>query len=368
MDVTDNESESQLMQGRSIKGRELSALVTRLRQELRAGRYGSSEYLPPVRQLCGDYGVSFETVRRGLKQLELEGLLTSEARHGFRLAAQRQEMPVHQPVAYVTSHKLDLSDAQPANWAINQALTVVAARRAKSLLGCHVEGLSEESILARLAASPCSGLVLDTLDESLLALIERTGRRPLVMVNSWFEQASIPVVLQDNYLGGFLAARWLVDAGAKRVGWLGPIGAFCHTRERFAGVVAGLASKNAPFHAVDAVAADTQSVDEAARALLARSDRPDGIAAFTKGSAQALKQAADAAGLTIGKDLLLVGWTVEDCYESEHRSVYAGGPIPPAVVWSAREMAEAALDLLHTHPDGAPAGRRVLVRTRLRQP
>ncbi len=354
------------MHGSLVKGRELSALVVRLRHELRAGRYRTSEYLPPVRQLCGEYGVSFETVRRGLKQLELEGLLTSEARHGFRLAARREEQPAHQPVAYVTSHKLDLSDAQPANWAINQALTVVSARRGKSLLGCHVEGLSTESILARLAASPCSGLVLDTLDESLLALVEHSGRRPVVMVNSWFEHASIPVVLQDNYLGGFKAARWLVDAGAKQVGWLGPIGTFCHTRERFAGVVAGLASKNALLEATDAVAADSQTMGEAARALLARPDRPDGIAVFTKGAAQALKQAADAAGLRVGKDLLVVGWTVEDCYESEHSAVYAGGPVPPAVVWSAREMAEAALDLLHAYPNGAPAGRRVLVSTRIK--
>jgi LacI family transcriptional regulator len=224
--------------------------------------------------------------------------------------------------------------------------------------------LSESEILARLATTPISGIILDTLDESLLRLLEKSSACPLVMVNSWFEYASVNVVLQDNYKGGYLAARWLAEAGAERVAWLGPIGEFGHSRERFAGVVAGMASLKRRLSSEMAIEAPFLAMEESARALLARHDRPDGVVAFSKSAAQAIRNAAGAAGLKIGKDLLVVGWTVEDCFESEHYSVFAGGPIPPAIVWSAKEMAQAAMDVLLAP---APAtGRRILVPTRLK--
>jgi len=180
------------------------------------------------------------------------------------------------------------------------------------------------------------------------------------------EHAAVNVVLQDNYRGGFLAARWLAEAGAERVAWLGPIGEFGHTRERFAGVVAGLASLGRKLPHDLAVETHPQTVQEAARALLDRRERPDGVAVFTKAAAQAVRDAAAAASLEIGTDLFLVGWTVEDCFESEHRAVFAGGPVPPAVVWRAKDMAEAAMDMLTANQADQSAGRRVLVPTRLK--
>ncbi|MCW8132544.1 MAG: GntR family transcriptional regulator [Planctomycetota bacterium] len=337
------------------------SLVQHLRTALIAGKYKESQYLPSVRELCDEFGVSFETARRGLKVLEHEGLLTSEARQGFRVATQSTVISARSPVAYISSHFADLRNAQPANWAINQALTLVAAQRGKPTLGVHVQGLAPDEILARLNAAQLSGLVLDTLDEGLLRLLSATPL-PLVMVNSWFEDAPVNVVLQDNYRGGYLAARWLMEAGAKRVAWLGPAGEFCHTRERFGGVVAGLAVSHRRIADGLIVPGD----EGEAHALLARPDRPDAVVAFTRSAARALRQAADALRLTAGKDFLAIGWTVDDFYDSEHRAVWAGGPVPPAVVWSAREMAEAAMDLLAAPRPEEARYRRVLVPTRVR--
>lgn len=336
-------------------------LVKHLRTALIVGKYKESQYLPPVRDLCEEFGVSFETARRGLKALELEGLLTSEARQGFRVAAKTTIISARSPIAYVSRHLADLRNAQPANWAINQALTLVAAQRGKPTLGVHVQELDADEILARLNAAQLTGVVLDTLDEGLLKILAGTPL-PLVMVNSWFEEAPVNVVLQDNYRGGYLAARWLVDAGARRVAWLGPSGEFCHTRERFGGVVAGLAS--ARQHMAGDMVWSGNEGD--ALAMLSRPDRPDAVVAFTRSTAQSLRQAAEALRLTIGNDLLVIGWTVDDFFDSEHRAVWAGGPVPPAVVWSAREMAEAAMDLLAVPRREEARFRRVLVPTRVR--
>jgi len=90
---------------------ETKVLTNSLRLALVSGKYRAEEYLPPVRNLCTQFGVSFETVRRGLKTLEQEGLLTSEARQGFRVASKISLASSHSPVAYVTNHLIDLSNA-----------------------------------------------------------------------------------------------------------------------------------------------------------------------------------------------------------------------------------------------------------------
>jgi hypothetical protein len=67
-----------------------------------------------------------------------------------------------------------------------------------------------------------------------------------------------------------------------------------------------------------------------------------------------VKQAADELGLEIGKDLKLVGWCVEELYESEHEKVFAERPVPPAMTWSGAHMVDAAFEQLekrHDEPD-----------------
>lgn len=347
--------------------REAKTMTTSLRAAVIAGQYREAEYLPPIRDISSQYGVSFETARRCLKQLEQEGLLTAEARHGFRVAPQAEALAARQPIAYVSRHALNLNNAQAANWAISQALTLVAAERGRTTLGVHVGGLAEQEIQARLTAMPLSGIVLDTLDDALLKLVQATCRQPLVMVNSWFETADVDVVLQDNYRGGFLAARWLAQAGAQRIAWLGPMSAYCHTRERCAGVAAGLASQRRILLPDAIMDVEGGALEAAARELLARKPRPDGVTVFTKDAARALRAAAAQAELVIGKDLRVIGWTVEDCFESEHAATFAGGPLPPAVVWQARDMAEAAVELLVSGPQARKPGRRVLVPVRIKE-
>ena len=65
---------------RTAQGRGVVEVVVRMREAISTGRYGGGRFLPPVRQLSSQHRVSPETVRRGLKILEGEGLLVAEAR------------------------------------------------------------------------------------------------------------------------------------------------------------------------------------------------------------------------------------------------------------------------------------------------
>ena len=114
---------------------------------------------------------------------------------------------------------------------------------------------------------------------------------------------------------------------------------------------------------------------EEVRALLSGAHRVDGLFVLWGGAARLVRTVADELGLVIGKDLHLVGWTMEELYEFEYAKIFKGCELPPAVVWRAADMAETALERLdrlleptpmkdwHTSRDG---GIRKIVREDLR--
>ena len=342
------------------------AIVEKIRGDILTGKFPANRYLPTTRELASDYGASPETVRRGLKRLEGEGLLVSIPRHGFRVVRRAEDGTATGPVAYITEYGEDWAGAQPANWAILDALHHAAAARGHAVLSTPCGGRDIESVIERLRAGRASGIVLDTLNPLLVEAIRRSGL-PLVMVNSWIEDSDLDVVLQDNYRGGFLAARFLLAAGCRRVAWLGPKGRFCHTRERFGGAVAALAAEGLRIVEPPAEDGAYDAAFASAMNLMKAPDRPDGILAFTSACMAAVRDAAARLGLRLGTDVKAVGWIVEEFYSREHASLFGEGDAPPAVVWKASSMAEQALDLLSRRREGRGGEPvRVCVPTRLR--
>jgi len=221
----------------------------------------------------------------------------------------------------------------------------------------------------KLMAARVWGVVLDSVDPRVLDQVATTGF-PVVMTNSWFEDADVDAVVQDNYRGGFQAARHLLERGARRIAWVGPVGQYSASRERFAGLVAGLAACGRHLDS-EMIIDTTSSNDDGSKQLgrlLARKNRPDALCVFWKGVADESKKTTARLGLQIGTDIQVIGWSVEEFWESEHASTYQGMDVPPAVVWSAADMVEAALDRLEARRRGG-AGKsvRINVATKIRE-
>jgi DNA-binding LacI/PurR family transcriptional regulator len=311
--------------------------------------------------------VSPETVRRALKVLEQEELIESVPRHGFRVAGSGGMLAASCPVAYVTYFEDDLSDAQPVNWALSAALQTAARRRGWTVLGAHSAAKDLSLLGEQLLAARVWGIVLDSVDREIMEQLSATGL-PVVMTNSWFEDADGDSVLQDNYRGGFQAVKHLATAGAERIGWVGPVGRFSASRERFAGVVAALAADGCSLEPQAVVDTSADDAPDRIRQMLSGADRPDGVCAFWKNAAGKLKTAADELGLVIGTDLRVIGWAVEEFYESEHQTTWGKGRVPPAVIWRAADMAEVALDRLEARRRGLKGSAvRINVPTRIRE-
>lgn len=60
-----------------------AAIYTALRTQIFAGKYRPGDLLPSESQLCAEFGVSRETARKGLRQLEHEGLIFSRPKIGY---------------------------------------------------------------------------------------------------------------------------------------------------------------------------------------------------------------------------------------------------------------------------------------------
>ncbi len=354
------------MRGKAVARRaNVGALVGQIREQIASSYYREGGFLPSTRELAERFGVSSETIRRGLKHLEDEGVLRAEPRAGFRVAGSSGASRTR-PIAHVTDYRMDLADAQPATWALSMAFQGATSERGWSTLGAHGGGRRSDEVVGQIRAGNAWGVLLDTMSAELHDGVLGAGL-PVVMVNSWFENAAVDVVLQDNYRGGFLAAEHLFGRGARRIAWIGATAKFCHSRERFAGAAAALSTHGLRI-ADDCISErEKEGALEDACALLERADRPDGILAFGPAGLAALVGAADKLGLAIGRDFAAVGWTVEESYDLHYRPVFGGGPVAPAIVWSAREMAERALELLEQR--SAAAGRqsvRVCVPTSVR--
>lgn len=60
-----------------------AAIYNKLRSQIFSGKFRPGDLLPSENQLCGEFSASRETVRKGLKALEQEGLIFSRPKIGY---------------------------------------------------------------------------------------------------------------------------------------------------------------------------------------------------------------------------------------------------------------------------------------------
>jgi DNA-binding LacI/PurR family transcriptional regulator len=332
---------------RSGLGRASMQIWSDLKALLRAGHIAKGEYLPPERQLVRDYGLAQSTVRRALKQLEADGLIVSEPRRGYRVCELPERQVGRLPLALVRG-----SRGMPEEWderhkAILSALEGACNCRGNSLLavgsGSGSGSGSLADALGQLDMAGVSGVVLDPSAAQISTALLVAPPVPMVVVDGWSEDWNVDAVIQDGHHGGLLAARYLAAQGCRRVAWFGPIDASAHSRERFGGAATGLVSAGLELPKEMRVESDASDAETRALELLSRRDRPDGILALWSDLAHAVKRAADKLGLVIGRDFEMVGWTIEELHGTVYRPGFDSGHVPPAVTWSVRDMAEAAV-------------------------
>jgi len=322
-------------------GRTAAKLAALLRSRIAGGHVTAGDFLPTERELAGEHGLARMTVRRALRTLEREGLVAIEARHGCRVLAAANDPRRGCPLAHVFSTGADEPVLDGLHQHIHLALQGVVAQRGWSMLEVHMSGRPGAEVLEQLRTARAWGMILDAADPKLLALIRASGM-PAVLVDAWSEDSPLDAVLQNSYQGGFLAARHLLERGHKRIAWFGPVAESSFSRERFGGAAAAVAAAGLDLPVSQRTDPSGRDAEAAAMELLSGPDRPRAILALWRGEAVATAAAARKLGLSLGRDLDVVGWAIEEQYDS-YAAEFDGDPVPPTIVWSSSDMARMAV-------------------------
>jgi len=329
-------------QKKNLTGRASSGLAAQLRTRIQSGQFVSGDFLPSVRELCDRHDLAIETVCRGLRILESEGLVASVPRRGYRVLVKANDPAKSCPVAHLLAESVVAGGWEATVATIRAAIQKASAERGWSAVGMTVGDGQEEQLLQYLQGVRAWGVLLDTTQSRLTELLKKSGT-PLVMVDA--REPGVDSVSKDDFGGAEQAAMHLIRGGHKRIGWFGPIAESTQSRHRFGGAISALTSEGLEFaHRGGADRLSPRLVQEA-REMLSRPDRPTAVLALWQQLAVAVVSAARELGLVIGKDVEVIGWCAEEIYADAFLNSMGGAKVP-AVVWSAATMAETALSRL----------------------
>lgn len=339
------------MQTESL-GRASQDMADSLRRKILSNELASGQFLPSVRALCGRHGLALATVGKALRSLKDEGMIVAEPRRGYRVASRDRFGTKYAPLACV----MDIAGEQTHWPTFVQSMVSMSQAQAlrynRSLLVVNAYGQPSAEVLNQLRAARVGGVLLDSENPALLGALADSGI-PTVLCERWQLGTPFDSVVQDDFGGGMLAAKYLTDQGHDRIGWLGwkRAGGIPRIAARFGGVLAGLAQAGLPLRPewyVDLPDNNPTAaeVDQVTRQFLSRPDRPTAILALWGDASQSLARVAKELGLVPGRDFDLVAWTSEEAFEETHRNWFSGGYLPPAMTWSVAELAKVAVSRL----------------------
>ncbi len=130
---------------------------------------------------------------------------------------------------------------------------------------------------------------------------------PVVLINTQLEDATYPVLSIDNYGGALAMTRHLLEAGHRRIAFIGGPEDNFDARERLRGYRDAMAADaGAPWE----LAGDFSETSgyEAGKRLLAGAERPDAVFAANDMMALGCLYAFNEAGVTVPTDIALAGF------------------------------------------------------------
>ena len=184
-----------------------------------------------------------------------------------------------------------------------------------------------------------AGVILAPKDGPLdSALTVQSHGRPVVLVNAPVEEPRLCSVMVNEELGGYLAARHLLDQGARRLVYLAGSLDLHAINRRLNGVREAVAAAGASVRVVEAPNLQIGPGRELGHQVL-QSESVDGVFCPSDPLAIGVIQAATDLGIAVPDDLVVVG------YDDDHFASESSIPVS-TVSQPGRRMGELAVELL----------------------
>ncbi len=194
-----------------------------------------------------------------------------------------------------------IQGAQDAAWATNKLLLVINTGRNAAIEHDAVEMLLERQV---------DGLIYATMYHRPVSLPPAIRQVPIVLLDCYVEDCSLPSVVPDEVQGGRTATEALLKKGHRRIGFINNVDPIPATFGRLEGYKQALATHNVPFDPtlVCAQVSDAAGGYQGAMELMQRPTRPTALFCFSDTVAMGAYDALRKLGLAIPEDVAVVGF------------------------------------------------------------
>lgn len=294
-----------------------SRLTEELKQQILEGAYRPGDKLPSENELSVKYQISRHTVRKALGILEQEGYVRAQHGKGTFCLEQAHHKNMSRNIAVVTTYISDYIFPRVIR-GIDQVLT----ENGYSIIlkNTNNSRTAEARCLEELLQKDIEGLIIEPSKSDIYcrhtALYDKLDREgiPYVFIQGCFSQMEEkPQVRMDDFRGGYLVTRYLLDTGHRRL-----MGIFkaddAQGRERHRGYVAALQEAGILYDPLQVVWYHTEDrsskpADAAKReALLPKEERAQGIVCYNDQIAVKVIRALEEEGLSVPEDISVTGY------------------------------------------------------------
>lgn len=323
---------------------EYARLAQKLRQAVEKGEVAPGARVASEHELARNHKLSRVTVRRATDLLIEEGLL--ERRPGKGLYVREKEPEVTKVVKVIVGNL-----AWEPSVRIARGAKQVARKHGIEVQVCDAHGDQREDLeaLLNLPKNGACGAILMALHtpafNEAMVRVKAEGF-PLVVTDYHPGEISMPAVVADNYQGGTLVGRHLVELGHTKIAFVGDCMAST-VRLRLEGLRDALADAGVTLprdRVVDITPDDPlanwdERVQKMVTKLLKTSPRPTAIFCSCDAVARACYRVCTVLGLHIPKDVSVVG------FDDDPLAEWLTPPLT-TVRQPFTEMGEAAMELL----------------------
>jgi DNA-binding LacI/PurR family transcriptional regulator len=274
------------------------------------------ERLPSRPKLCEKLDTNRTTLDKAIKELVAEGLLYSKDGSGTYVAGGNDESAIHKGNWGVIVH--DVTDVFYAelvrgveNFAQSHGINII-------LCNSDSDSAKQEQYLKRLIHSGVSGLIVVPVEsrdirENYRLYSQLTELKvPFVFYsNRNTEGIDAPVVVSDNYYGGYLATKHLLEKGYRNIAYISHL-KHRASIDRCQGYIAALQENGVEVNR-KIIAMETHSSAqpygyEAMKKVLASGQLVDAAFCFCAKVTEGVYQAIAEAGLKVSDDIGVVGY------------------------------------------------------------
>ncbi len=259
-------------------------------------------FLAPERELAETFGVSRDTVRKGLDELEAEKLITRRQGFGTQVRPRGGSGTV--------TGQLIVGTSGGSQYEFIRGIAEVCGREQWLSYYCNlVSPAGRAEYFDKLRSGDCRGALLVSVSDT--STVEETldaWGGPLVVIDHHFPEQNVACVMEDCSTGLRQAVQHLMELGHRRIGYI------AHSRRelnpwkedgyRQAMDKAGLYDPALMARGSTTYEAGQRGGEE----LLSIIDPPTAIIASSDRQAWGVWRAAELAGRTVGKDFAVVGY------------------------------------------------------------